>query len=523
MIPWQPWSEAALAQAVAENKPIALHIGATWCHWCHVMDEGSYTWPGVAELLAARFVCVRVDTDHRPDVNERYNQGGWPTFAILDAKGEVLTGRTYVPGIELLSLLRGASDPGSRWTVAAEPAPVPQASGLTVEQVRARVEEAYDPYHGGFGELTKFPHPTVLEFVGECAARGDAWASGALAKTLAAMTDNGMYDHEAGGFFRYATQDDWNAPHYEKLLEDHGRLLSVYARFGTVPVSALAWLFQTLYDPGNGVFAGSQDADEAYYSQSLASRGTPPTVDRTVYAGWNGLIATALVRAGGRLGRPGLISVATRTMQALSGLVHEGRVTRHVGGVSGLLEDQVQVADGWCAVAAASGDPVHVAAALVVAEWCWRNLQAPEGGLWDRVPGIEGRLRHVRRSVHGNAAYSRVCLQLQALTGTSVWYERALACATVALGEGEDWGFMAAPAASALARVRAPRVVIKVGTLGWPVPPMLLHGLAEPHPDRCWIGVREGVPVGMAMICTSTACLRPLGSLAAVNEALAKL
>ncbi|MFN7133555.1 MAG: DUF255 domain-containing protein, partial [Myxococcales bacterium] len=87
MITWEEWGEAAFARARAEDKPVLLHIGAAWCHWCHVMDEGTYTHAAVAKLIAERFVPVRIDTDQRPDLNERYNQGGWPSVAVLDADG----------------------------------------------------------------------------------------------------------------------------------------------------------------------------------------------------------------------------------------------------------------------------------------------------------------------------------------------------------------------------------------------------------------------------------------------------
>ena len=67
---WLPWSEAAFERARAEDKPILLDIGAVWCHWCHVMDGESYEDVGVAEVLNREFVCVKVDRDERPDVDE---------------------------------------------------------------------------------------------------------------------------------------------------------------------------------------------------------------------------------------------------------------------------------------------------------------------------------------------------------------------------------------------------------------------------------------------------------------------
>ena len=96
-IGWMPWGEQAFARATAEDKPILLSISAVWCHWCHVMDETSYSDAGVIDAIEQSYVPVRVDNDARPDVNARYNMGGWPTTAFLAPDGTTLTGATYLP------------------------------------------------------------------------------------------------------------------------------------------------------------------------------------------------------------------------------------------------------------------------------------------------------------------------------------------------------------------------------------------------------------------------------------------
>ena len=97
MINWLPWSADAFARAAREGKPVLLSITAAWCQACHEMDRTTYADPEVAALVRDRFVAVRVDTDRRPDINERYNLGGWPTTAFLTADGDVITGGTFVP------------------------------------------------------------------------------------------------------------------------------------------------------------------------------------------------------------------------------------------------------------------------------------------------------------------------------------------------------------------------------------------------------------------------------------------
>jgi uncharacterized protein YyaL (SSP411 family) len=96
MIPWLPWSAEAFARASREGKPVLLSITAAWCRACREMDRTTYTDPAVAALIGDRFVPVRVDTDHRPDINERYNLGGWPTTAFLTGDGRLITGGTFI-------------------------------------------------------------------------------------------------------------------------------------------------------------------------------------------------------------------------------------------------------------------------------------------------------------------------------------------------------------------------------------------------------------------------------------------
>ena len=113
-IPWREWGEDAFAEAKASDKPILRDIGAGWCHWCHVMDTGipgdpvhtgTYSDPAVQERILKSFIPIKVDNDRRPDINARYNMGGWPTTAFLTPDGDTLYGETYVDPSRMVGLL----------------------------------------------------------------------------------------------------------------------------------------------------------------------------------------------------------------------------------------------------------------------------------------------------------------------------------------------------------------------------------------------------------------------------------
>lgn len=533
MIAWEPWGEAAFARARAEGKPVLLTIGATWCHWCHVMDAGSWSHPAVAAIVAERFVPMRVDTDQRPDVNERYNQGGWPTVAVLDADGEVLVGRTYVPAQELHLLLRSVSEPGQRWSLAPslpEPPPEPPA-GLDV--LWTRVIRAYDRYHGGFGDFQKFPHVGVCEWLLDrrLAGKDD---EGMLEKTLDGMAGGGMWDLEEGGFFRYATQDDWSEPHYEKMLEDNARLVRLYTRAATGlgraawrarAEDAVRWALATLWQDGAGAFGGSQDADADYYARPRAERGAAPAVDGTLYAGWNGIFIGALVRGAAAWERPGLAEIARIVGERLLARLHDGRILRAPGGVSGLLSDQAEVAEGWLWLWQYTGEARWRDAAIAALTWARETLGAPDGGCFDAPVGGPGLLRHRRRPMLANVAYAEACWRLGVLSGEPGWIDEARRAADAALAEGEGFGFMAANAAVIRVRVDRPAVVVK----SWRAPALRDAFLAEANGSVLALALgpeeaeRLGLRAGAAMACSASACARPSEEVAEVRRGVRQL
>src|SRR3984957_7035643 len=337
-IDWMGWNADAFARAAAEDRPILLSISAVWCHWCHVMDETTYSDPGVIETINRRFVPIRVDNDKRPAINARNNMGGWPTTAFLAPNGRTLTGATYLPPAQM----RRALDEIARFytehksEIEALAAPQPQGlagegssqelTGAPVAHLLDQLEAGYDQEYGGFGEEPKFTQAELLEvFLVEWPATGEARWYEMVARTMLAMSRGGMYDHVEGGFFRYSTTRDWSVPPFEKMAEDHSGLLRVLAELVLLArteevhatlVSAINYVRNVLLDPQTGFFGGSQDADEAYFALPLDERRrvAAPFVDRTSYTNWTCALAGALLHVGRALDDDALLAQAVATL-----------------------------------------------------------------------------------------------------------------------------------------------------------------------------------------------------------------
>jgi uncharacterized protein YyaL (SSP411 family) len=302
-IDWHTWGEEAFEEAQRLHRPILLDIGAVWCHWCHVMDEGTYSDPEVARLIGQHFVAVKVDRDANPEVDRRYQrqvnaltgEGGWPLTAFLTSKGETFFGGTYFPPqdglgrpgfrrvlLEIARLWREEPEKVRENTQALATALTHEhhstgraetlSSAALVASVRTALLTSYDPLHGGFGTAPKFPHPTAVSFLlWEAFSSGSESSAERARQTLTRMADGGMYDQIGGGFHRYSVDEGWHVPHFEKMSIDNAALLSSYAegyrrfadeRFREVIRGTVQWIRSTLEDPKGG-FGASQDADNA--------------------------------------------------------------------------------------------------------------------------------------------------------------------------------------------------------------------------------------------------------------------
>jgi uncharacterized protein YyaL (SSP411 family) len=298
---WQPWSDAAFAQAQREQKPVLLDIGAVWCHWCHVMDRESYEDAAIAAFINEHFVAVKVDRDERPDVDARYQaavssisgQGGWPLTAFLTPDGKPFFGGTYFPPADrygrpgfprVLAAMadvfqnKKAEMEESATSVMAAVAYNEGFAGRSadlqpelLQKIISHATGQFDPRHGGFGSQPKFPHPAALDLLLDRAARtGDAATRDAALVTLHKMAEGGIFDQLAGGFHRYSVDERWVVPHFEKMSYDNSELLRCYvhafqtfadASCGRAATEIVRWMDDVLSDRELGGFYASQDAD----------------------------------------------------------------------------------------------------------------------------------------------------------------------------------------------------------------------------------------------------------------------
>ena len=313
-VDWYPWGPEAFAAARERNVPILLSVGYSTCYWCHVMERECFENDAIAEQMNERFVCIKLDREERPDIDDIYmaalqamtGSGGWPMNVFLTPPGargpddpglEPFYAGTYFPPdnrfqgrpswptvlvsiaeawrdkrADVLAQAAGATS-AVRDAVAEASAPV-RIDTMQIGQALSNLLQIFDENDGGFGRAPKFPQPVFLEFLFDVrpgiqdpavAGRTDR----AIRDTLNAMALGGIADQVGGGFHRYSTDSTWTVPHFEKMLYDNAQLASVYARSYMMtrdPLDArivrrtLDYVLREMTDP-SGTFLSAQDAE----------------------------------------------------------------------------------------------------------------------------------------------------------------------------------------------------------------------------------------------------------------------
>ncbi len=404
----------------------------------------------------------------RPDVNARYNQKGWPSVAMLSAEGELLWGGVYVPPKQMLyylghirryysehrqEIIEQASqvqiERTTRSLTHTLPAltPSPSEEPISLNHVPGEagsvLQDLYDSEHGGFAihPHLKFPHPEALEFLlllsnSECCTANEVNILREIVNySLEQMHEGGLWDKEAGGFFRYSAASDWSAPHTEKMLEENAALLRLTLltasvtqeqRWYDLAQRLLLYINTHLWLPEPGIFAGSQCADEAYYEPGLYSHTLEeaPPVDTTVYTAWNAQMISSYLLAARLLKRP---SLGTAALNALNWLCQHmispiGSAYHYAvytqGELAGQLTDQVWLVHALLDAYEYQGSADYLTMAQKLTKTCREELYNEQSGLFYDIP-------------HDAHAVGRLATQTHPLTENALAAENLLHLAKV--------------------------------------------------------------------------------------------
>jgi uncharacterized protein YyaL (SSP411 family) len=477
-VPWLPWSKKSFEKAKELDKPVLLGISAVWCHWCHVMDQTTYSDSEVAKLIKEKFVPIRVNRDQRPDIDKRYNMGGWPSTAFLTPDGEVLTGSTYIHPQQMKTLLNRVSrlykenkDNLKSSMRALERKTPPREHDLDrgafqsiVDGLTLEIASHFDPQHGGFGSAPKFPHSMAIRLaLLEHQIQGHKAALNIVKKTLMEMRASGIYDQKEGGFFRYSTTRDWSIPHYEKMCEDNANLLINYLEayqvtgeetFKNTAKEILTYVNANLCDKEKGGFYGSQDADEKYYKLNIQERRkrTAPRIDTTLFTNWNAMMVSAYLLASEVLQEPSYQEFALRTGNILlkkNFTINKGMYHYRVKGKShipGLLTDQVHMIKCLVDSYQIASEKMFLDHAESIANYMLRRLWNDAGGFYDKPEenGVFGALKTLDKPLGDNSAAADAFLRLHHLTGKKKYLETARKTLQYFAPHIQRYGIMAA-------------------------------------------------------------------------------
>ena len=256
-VDWRPWGQEALDEAKETNKLVLVSIGYSSCHWCHVMEEETFENDSIAKLMNENFINIKVDREERPDVDQVYmtavqlmqGNGGWPLNVITLPNGKPLYGGTYHTTTQWNNVLSEISKLYNEDPEKAEKYSDMVAEGIqemnliapstdfeilnkeVLAESLTNWKPNWDTVWGGEKSEEKFMLPTNLDFLLDYAILAkDSEALQHVERSLDKMAMGGVYDHVAGGFFRYSTDSEWRIPHFEKMLYDNAQALSLYAK-----------------------------------------------------------------------------------------------------------------------------------------------------------------------------------------------------------------------------------------------------------------------------------------------------
>jgi uncharacterized protein YyaL (SSP411 family)/aryl-alcohol dehydrogenase-like predicted oxidoreductase len=492
-VDWYPWGSAAIARAKEEDKPIMLSIGYAACHWCHVMERESFENEDTAALMNEHFVCIKVDREERPDIDEIYmaatvamsGSGGWPMTVFLSPDDhapffagtyfppEDMHGRPGFPTLlkriaDLWKSERSTLDQQGRELVEqlarqAKPALAANVGEGAIDKAVAMLSRQFDPTYGGFGPAPKFPPSMVIELLLRHYRRTGEDQSLVMARrTLDGMARGGMYDQLGGGFARYSTDERWLVPHFEKMLYDNALLVRVYAfAYQVMQQPDDARIVRETLDyilremcADSGVFYSATDAD----SEGVEGKffvWTPEEIeavlpaeqakafcayyDVTPQGNWEGhsILQTrsSMDDVASELG----VDAATLAvlLEKAKTKLYAARSER----VPPMTDDKILTA--WNALMISTlaecgrilDEPRYRDAAARAASWIWENMRREDGGLFRTT---RANKTHLDAYLEDYAYLSDALVDVYEATGDAAHLERAIVLAERAIADFHD-------------------------------------------------------------------------------------
>ena len=563
LVDWQPWGPAAFAKAQEEDKPVLLSISAVWCYWCHAMDETTYTDADVQEIIQENFVAVRVDNDHRPDINSRYNVGGWPTTGFLTGHGGLIGGATYLPPDQLISMMAELIDAykndrptlytqardllGRRRDYARRTVAGPELDEIVVDRVSRIVAGAYDATNGGFGSEPKFPNASIVRFINHLyRTSGENFYSSMLIKTLDGMSQGQVWDEVDGGFFRHCAQADWTQPQHEKMLEDNLNLTREFLdasillerpQYRETAKQTINYLMAQLFDPAAPGFRGSQGAHSEYYSLDPDQRvdGDAPAPDPSCYTNNNALAVTVLMNAAWKLGDMSLQATALQILDKLDSAAQSGSLS-HVYSAEGSSDAPALFTDwAWLLTALTqahgnTANEAYLTRAVAVAQYMVENYFDQDGGGFFDIAEEEDQVGHLtvrEKALADNTVAAEAMIRLHQATRNDDYQQIAEATLSAFVEGYRENGEFAAEYGLAVHLLKNPMVEVTVEgnpeDAGCQELVAAAARLPQPNLDIKTLIAAEDNPTALAHVCLDTVCLPPVDSPAALAEAVAGL
>ncbi|MBP6349676.1 MAG: thioredoxin domain-containing protein [Candidatus Obscuribacter sp.] len=414
LVRWRSFDDSIFAEAKRDNKLVLLDLEAVWCHWCHVMDEKTYADRSIADILASKYICIKVDQDAQPDLSNKYEEYGWPATIIFDGDGREIAKRSgYINPEKMKNLLT---------TVIKDPTPEPDDSAkvATVDNVLTSKDKladiadgklperlkqelidkhlaGYDSKYGGWGTYQKFLDSDSVEYSLLLGNGGDKAALARAKKSLDGELN--LLDPAFGGLYQYSTDGDWQHPHYEKIMQTQADGLRAYAlaysvyndkRYLSAAKSIAAYLQDYLTAP-DGAFYTSQDADlvkgqhsEDYFALTAQKRlklGLP-RIDKHNYSRENGWAITALAALYGASGESEYLKQAKRACDwvVANRSISGGGFSHDARNFSGpYLGDTLSMGRAFVALYQATADRRYLLQARACADFIDKHFRADSG------------------------------------------------------------------------------------------------------------------------------------------------